>query len=103
MSEPGAVELVRAQLRAILERWDVADRRLSAAEASDDQAELAAAREAVAGELSGFQFDLANLFGLLWWVAEKMDRDTLRRRVLALVRPELDQLAEGIAIAKRRR
>lgn len=91
---------LRADLADMAERFAAADRRALRAAVLAEGAELEAAeaeRREAAGEFWAAGQDLADLLLLLFRYALKHQPDALRALLLEVLRPDLTELAEGIA------
>jgi hypothetical protein len=89
--------LIRAELDRITERFDAADRRAKRATTIEDREAAEAERQDAAAEFWAASADLADLFLLLFRHATKHQPDALRAYIVALLRPELDPIAQAIA------
>jgi hypothetical protein len=89
--------LVRADLGAIAERFDAADRRARRAASIPEREAAEAERREVAGDFWAAGEDLADLLLLLLRYARRHRPDALAAALAEALRPELAPLTEAVA------
>jgi hypothetical protein len=89
--------LLRAELARIAERFEQAERRAKSASTIEDREAAESERREAEGDFWAVTADLADLLLLLFRHAITHQPDALRAYIVALLRPELDPMAEAIA------
>src|SRR5258707_403575 len=94
---PEARSLLRAELTQIAERFAAADCRVKRPTTIEDCEAPETERREGAGDFWAASADLADLLLLLFRYATAHQPDALRAHIVALLRPELDPIAEAVA------
>jgi hypothetical protein len=94
---------VAADLRRITARYAALGRRACRSQTVEDYEAAAAERREIAGEFRAAESALADLGLMFLRVAAKHEPDAARLYLLDLLRPELEELAQGIAKLEGRR
>jgi hypothetical protein len=102
-AEAAASAGVTADLRRITARYEQAERRACRSQTVEDYEAAAAERRAIAGEFRAAESALADLGLMFLRVAARHEPDAARVYLLDLLRPELEEMAQGIAKLKGRR
>jgi hypothetical protein len=99
---PRASRLIRAEIDAIVDRFDAADQAAKRAATLEDREAAEAAREDVEADLYALGEDLADLLLLLIRYASTHRREALEMYLAELLRPQLDAMARSIATLEAR-